>query len=201
VLDRISSTIKPAIHIVRNLPCTQLLSILEQYQAVIVTGPAGSGKSAISKDVLETLRRDNFIIAFRAEEFATVHLDETLLRGQIPSTAIKLSSLLALHSKKLILVESVERLLEKNERTAFFDLLHMIQNDNTWELILTCRDYSLDLVQTAFLEDLGISYTVLRVPLFDEFELDQVISEIPKLKRPSKNPALRKAFPQPLHFR
>lgn len=194
VLGKISSTIGPAIHVPRDGLCIELLSSLEQHQAVIITGSAGSGKSAVAKEAIEILSKDNLIFAFRAEEFATAHLDETLQRAQISITAYKLSSLLALHSRKLILVESIERLLEKDDRDAFADLLRQIKKDDSWKLILTCRDYSLDLVQTAFLNDLEISRTLLKVPLLDESELDQVILGIPKLKRPSENPALRKLF-------
>ena len=197
VLEKISSKIGPAIHVPRDELCTQLLSSLKQYQAVIVTGSAGSGKSAVAKEAIEILSRDNLVFSFRAEEFATAHLDETLQKAQISITAFKLSSLLVLHSRKLVLVESIERLLEKTEREAFTDLLQLIKKDASWKLILTCRDYSLDLVQTAFLKDLDISRTLLKVPLFDDSELDQVISGIPKLKRPSENPALRKLFLNP----
>jgi hypothetical protein len=197
VIDKISSTIGPAIHVPRDGLCTQLLASLEQHQAVIITGTAGSGKSAVAKEAIEILSHDNLVFSFRAEEFATAHLDDTLQRAQIPCTAQKLSSLLALHSRKLLIVESVERLLEKNERNAFTDLLRMIRKDDSWGLILTCRDYSFDLVKTAFLEDLGFSPDVLRVPLLDDSKLDQAISGIPKLKRPSENPALRKLFLNP----
>ena len=197
VLAKIASTIGPAIHIKRDRLCTQLLSSLEHHQAVIITGSAGSGKSAVAKEAIDILGRDNLTFVFRAEEFDAVHLDETLQRAQIPITAFKLSSLLALHPRKLVLVESIERLLEKDEREAFTDLLQLIKKDDSWKLVLTCRDYSLDLVQTAFLEESGISSTLLIVPLLDDSELDQVISGIPKLKRPSENPALRKLFLNP----
>jgi len=113
VMDKISSTIGPAIHVARDELSTQLLSSLVQHQAVIITGYAGSGKSAVAKEAIEILSRDNLAIVFRAEEFAAAHLDETLQRAQISITAFKLSSLLALHSRKLVLV--VYRVFCKNQ--------------------------------------------------------------------------------------
>ena len=197
VLSKISSVIGHSLHVPRDGLCSLLIGNLEQYQAVVITGPAGCGKSAIAKDTIGKLSRDYLSFAFRAEEFATAHLDETLQKEQIPANAAKLFSLLALHSRTLILVESVERLLEKTEREAFTDLLDLIRQDASWRLILTCREYSLDQVRAAFLEGLDISQKVLKVPLFEDTELDQVISEIPKLKRPSENAALRKLFLNP----
>ncbi len=55
VQDRISSRIGSHIHIPRDVLCTRLLESLELNRVVIVTGPAGSGKSAIVKDVIEKI--------------------------------------------------------------------------------------------------------------------------------------------------
>ncbi|MHB8118552.1 MAG: ATP-binding protein [Methanothrix sp.] len=197
VLTRISSIIGPAIHIPRDALCTNLLECLDLNQVVIVTGPAGSGKSAIAKDVIGKLSQEYMVFAFRAEEFAAPHLDETIHRCQIVISSRALFSLLALHSKKLILIESTERLLEKSERESFAHLLQLIREDNGWRIILTCRDYSLDTIRTSFLEYAGLPYSVVNVPLLDDTELNQAIAEIPKLKRPNENPALHKLFLNP----
>ena len=52
---------------------------------VVVSGPAGHGKSELGNHAVEILHRDHFSFAFRAEEFATSHLDETLHRAQVGS--------------------------------------------------------------------------------------------------------------------
>jgi len=197
VLTRISSIIGPAIHIPRDALCTNLQECLELNQVIIVTGPAGSGKSAIAKDVIGKLSQEYMVFAFRAEEFAAPHLDETIHRCQIVISSHALFSLFALHSKKLILIESTERLLEKSEREAFAHLLQLIRDDDGWRIILTCRDYSLDIIRTSFLEYAGLPYSVVNVPLLNDIELNQAIAEIPKLKRPNENPALHKLFLNP----
>ncbi|UEC42914.1 MAG: AAA family ATPase [Methanothrix sp.] len=199
VLNNISDTIWPDHHIPRGELCTQLLQSLERSHVVVITGPPGSGKSAIAKEVVEKLSQNHLALSFRAEAFATAHLDETLHNMQIPApiTSKSLFSLLALRSRKLILVESIERLLERSNRDAFSDFLGKMLKDDDWKMILTCRDYSLDLVCEAFLEAVGLKHEVFTVPLLDDAELDKAIAAIPKLKRPSKNPALRKLFRNP----
>jgi len=199
VLNSISDTVWPDHHIPRDELCTQLLQSLERSHVVVITGPPGSGKSAIAKEVVEKLSQNHLALSFRAEVFATVHLDETLHNMQIPApiTSKSLFSLLALRSRKLVLVESIERLLERSNRDAFSDFLGKILKDDDWKMILTCRDYSLDLACEAFLEHVGLEHEVLNVPLLDDTELDQVIEAIPQLKRPSKNLALRKLFRNP----
>lgn len=199
VLNNISDTVWPDHHIPRDELCTQLLQSLEQSNVVVITGPPGSGKSAIAKEVVEKLSQDHLALSFRAEVFATAHLDETLHNMQIPApiTSKSLFSLLALRSRKLVLVESIERLLERSRRDAFSDFLGKMLKDDDWKMILTCRDYSVDLVREAFLQAVGLKHEVFTVPLLDDAELDKAIAAIPKLKRPSKNPALRKLFRNP----
>ena len=109
------------------------------------------GKSAVAKDILNVLSSDHFSFSFRAEEFAQPHLDATLTLGHIPSRAAILTSVLAGQQRKIVLVESIERLLEKSTRDAFADLLRIARSDHTFRLILTCRDYFTDLVRAALL--------------------------------------------------
>ena len=62
-----------------------------------------------------------------------------------------LGAIMAGQGRKVMLVESIERLLEKSTRDAFTDLLTLMAKDKSWQLLLTCRDYAVDLVRTAFL--------------------------------------------------
>jgi hypothetical protein len=92
------------------------------------------------------------VFGFRAEEFASSHFNETLSNNQIPASAAQLSAIIAGQGRKVMLVESVERLLEASTRDAFTDLLTLLASDDSWQLVLTCRDYSADIVRAAFLE-------------------------------------------------
>jgi ABC-type iron transport system FetAB ATPase subunit len=90
-----------------------VLDAIETAQVVIVTGPAGSGKSAIAKDAADMIAPDHFLFAFRVEEFAQPYFDATLNAAQVPASRAKLAAILAAQDRKDILIESVERLLEK----------------------------------------------------------------------------------------
>ena len=57
----------------------RVITELEKSQIVIVSGPAGSGKSAIAKNAVAQLSPDYFAFSFRAEEFAQPHFDATML--------------------------------------------------------------------------------------------------------------------------
>ena len=96
----IRSTIGETSHLPRAGLVQQVLTALDESRLVLLSGPAGTGKSAIAKDVVTILSRDHFSFAFRAEEFAQPHFDATLTLGHIPGRAATLSSVLAAQSER-----------------------------------------------------------------------------------------------------
>lgn len=197
ILDGIRSTIGKDLHLGRPKLVQQIIEQLGCTQVVLISGPAGIGKSVIAKDVISILSRDHFTFSFRAEEFARPHLDEALQSSQIPANGKKLQAILASQARKVLLVESVERLLEKLPRDAFFDLLVLVAQDKSWRLLLTCRDYSTDRVRSALLQYAGFGHSVVKVPPLDDEELGKVKAEYPKLARPLDNAMLRKMLCNP----
>ena len=195
ILRGIRSSIGGDLH----LPRTQLIqSVLDSFGAkrvVIVAGPAGSGKSAIGKDIANTLARDHFVFGFRVEEFAQPHFDATLAAAQVPAGHATLSAVLAAQERKVILIESVERLLEKTTRDAFSDFMTLVADDSSTRVILTCRDYSLELVQAGLLY--GVEHTVVRIPPLDDGELAAVEVAYPALATPLASTSLRSILRNP----
>jgi len=190
ILGGIRTSIGPSLHLPRERSDSELRELLEANQIVIVTGPAGSGKSGVAKHIMSQ-NEGLFSFAFRAEEFAGAHLDSSLHHAQIPANAVTLGAILAGQSQKLLLVESVERLLEASTRDAFTDLLTLLKADRSWRLILTCRDYSTDLVRSSLLGFASAGHEVLEIsPLTDE-ELSTVETALPPLARPLAEPRLR----------
>lgn len=197
VLREIRSTIGSDFHLPRAALVQKVLETLETAQVVLVTGPAGSGKSAIGKDAVNVLAQDHFLFGFRVEEFAQPHFDATLNAAQVPASRAKLAAILGAQDRKVILVESVERLLEKTTRDAFTDLMTLAADDGGVRIVLTCRDYSLELVRTSFLLPHRIKHKVVRVPPLDDAELNAVEAAHPVLAIPLKNPALRNILRNP----
>jgi hypothetical protein len=197
ILEGIRATIGTDLHLVRGHLVQQVIENLESAQVILMTGAAGSGKSGIAKDAIGVLAADHLAFSFRAEELARAHLDETLQASQITASANMLSAILAGQARKVMLVESLERLLEAPTRDAFSDLLTLVSSDASWRVILTCRDYSADLVRACFLESAGIGYAVVTIPQLDDGELQEVQAAYPKLARPLANQKLRPMLRNP----
>jgi hypothetical protein len=193
----IRGTVGPGVHVPRDVLATDVVNALRSQRIVIVTGQAGTGKSAVANEAFAQVEANHFAFAFRAEEFATAHLDTTFHQASIPLTTERLSGLLAGQGAKLLLIESVERLLEKDTRDAFTDLLAVVRDDSSWQLILTCRDYSLDTVRSSFLDYVRAPYAIIDVPLLSDDELDAAVGALPELRRPASSLQLRRLFRNP----
>ena len=175
----------------------QVIETLESAQVILISGPAGSGKSVVAKDVLRVIGDDFFTFSFRAEAFARAHLDETLQAVQISASAATLEAILAGQDRKVLLIESIERLLEKPTRNAFLDLLSLVKKDESWRLVQTCRDYSTNLVQTAFLGHDSMDHFVVTIPPLDNEELGKIKTIYPDLTHPLENAALCRILKNP----
>lgn len=197
VLQKIRTTIGPAFHLRRPSIVHKVLAAVEAKQVVLITGPAGSGKSVIGKEAVAFLSREFFAFGFRVEEFAVAHIDETLHNSQIPARATELRAILGAQGRKVLVIESVERLLEKPTRDAFNDLMTLAQGDDGLAILMTCRDYSVKQVQASFLQAAGIDHAVIEVSQLDDSELQEIQAAFPSLAVPLANPALREILRNP----
>jgi hypothetical protein len=197
VLQKIRSTIGSRLHLPRAALVQQVLNELEHAQIVIITGSAGSGKSAIGKEVFAHLSTNHFAFAFRVEEFAHAHIDATLQAAQIPGNSQLLQATLSTQERKIVLIESMERLLEKSTRDAFQDLLAQVRDDKGLRVLITCRDYSTEQVRESLLREAGLTCAVVSVPPLEESELDEVCAAVPALSIPLGNARLRSILRNP----
>jgi len=197
VLRKIRTTIGPSFHLRRTAMVQKVLSAVDAKQVVLITGPAGSGKSVIGKEAVSFLSREFFAFGFRVEEFAVAHIEETLHNSQIPARAAELQAILGAQGRKVLVIESVERLLEKPTRDAFSDLMSLARGDEGLGIIMTCRDYSMEQVQASFLQPAGIDHAIIGVPPLDDSELQEIQAAFPSLAVPLGNPALREILRNP----
>ncbi len=196
-LNGIKTTIGDTVEIARDALTNQVLEALSDNQVVLISASAGLGKSAVAKDCVELLTRDLYCLAFRSEEFAASHIDQTLQRAQVRANGRELLGILAGQGRKLVLVESVERLLEASVRDAFADLLNLAKRDRSLGLLITCRDYSLETVSSALLGQAGLAFKVIEVPPLADEELEQAVAALPQLANALQHKDLKRLLRSP----
>ena len=149
------------------------------------------------KSAFTTATQGGVGFAFRAVSLAGHHINDVLYRFGLSLSALQLQT--AMHSKKVLWVDSLERLMEKpaEQRTAFLDLLRALKLDPTWRLVVTCRDYSAETVRTAFFSEVGLTPADMDVGEFSDGELDDVAADFPPVERPLGNPSLRSLLRNP----
>ena len=193
----IRTTIAGSYTIDRGKESAALFEALDMVPITVVTGAAGSGKSALAKSFLDRLETERPVLAFQAVEFATAHVNETLANTQAALNARALLALLAAHDRTIILIDGVERLLEHSVRDAFAQFLNIVAGTKSLRVVLTCRDYSLETVRSALLEPAGFAHRVVEVgPLLDE-QLDAVADAVETLAPPLHDAQMRTFFRTP----
>jgi|GEM_PF-365833 len=197
VLIRIRTKIANMPSLPRDEPRHGLSDAIEEHPFVIVTGPAGASKSALTRMTFEQSFPETPLFAFQATEFARAHLDQVFSELRIGAGLSELSALFALHRQKCLLIDSVERLLETETRDAFSMFLDQVAADSTWRVVLTCRRYSLEQVREAFFRPIGIYPATFEVPLFNDEELSAVGDAVPALVPLLTDPRTRRLLRNP----
>ena len=194
ILGEIRSTIAGSVVLPRDELKRQAGDLLESHRSLILTGAAGSGKSAIAKSLVLSNQRDYECLSFRAEEFAKSSIDD-VLRG--PTTGVQLKALLGAQQRALIHVEGVERLLEHPVRDALADLVGIAEECENVHLLLTCRDYATTTAITAFFRRGNLAPAVMSIPPLSNQEMDGVATSLPVLEAPFSNSRIKDLLRNP----
>lgn len=200
IVDSADSKIGGRLSLARREVVSAILDALSENDAVVITGEAGSGKSVVSGKVFQAVSGSGMNLAFRAETLAEPHVAASL--RSLGISLREVVRLFALHPRKVLWVESAERLLEKDagQREAFSDLLRIFVRAGGWRLLITCRDYNVETFRTAFLERTGVRSEIVPVPQLSDEELSEVRGHLPELTLPLKAPALLKIVRNPFYL-
>ena len=120
-LDNICDSIN-GMHIDRDEALSNIYEHLQDGDMVLIAGTRGSGKSAIVKTFLSSCS-NNYSLAIRAEQLDGASLLHILTNAGITSNLIDLSRYFALSDYKVLVIESLEKVLEFSDTSAFIDVL------------------------------------------------------------------------------
>ena len=198
ILKPLKSTIGH-FHLPKNDTYQAIVESVGHFQLTMVTGKPGAGKSAAVKDVLNNEFQNATTFVFRADQFNTPHLTQVFTNQGIIEKIQDIFSILSLIPEKILVIDSLEKLLEGDPENAFKQLLALLKEYSDIKIVATVRRYSVDLIQQKFGIDQS-AVNVIEVPNLNQEELEEVARNFPQLRSVLQNPQISRLLESPKYL-
>jgi len=185
----ISNTIN-GFHIDRDEELAKISESFDDSNLIFVTGVRGAGKSGIVKDYISTKSKDVPVFYLRAEDLDRSHLNDVFASIGLNSTLGQIEAYFSLLQEKILVIESLEKILELNHQDAFVDLLQFIRQQKGWTIIATGRDYAYQQLIFNFLQPSGLKFSSVNIEELTQNQVEQVCEKVPELKKLISNNSL-----------
>ena len=172
---------------------------LDMNVLTIVSGNPGVGKSAIVKEVLRKDFPELSVFVFRADQLNESHLAHTFSKQGIHEALQDIISYVSLIPEKIVMIDSLEKLLEGDPENAFKQLISLLSDYPDIKVIATSRRYAVDLVSQKF----GLepnSYNRIEIPELSDAELEEIAQRFPQLASLFKNQKLKALLRSPKYL-
>ena len=189
IFEGISTTIN-TFHINRTEQLSTISNCYMDSEFIFVTGARGVGKSGIVKSFVATKNRDVPVFYLRAEDLDKSHLNEVFTSMGITSSLGEIESHFSLLQEKVLVIESLEKVLELNYPNTFVELLQYIKKQPGWTIIATGRDYAYQQLSFNFLQPCFIKFSSVNIEGLEDSQVEQVCEHIPELKSLVSNKSL-----------
>lgn len=195
--DLIFKTIQTEIadvHIDRSAIVQQVNESVAENKITFITGVPGTGKSAILKESLSSLEDNAKVICLRAEDFRKNSIEAMFQSLGINIPLDTLSSGLSIHPKLVWIIESLEKILETDDKTAFRDLLTLVHEKESWVILASCREYAVDTIIKSFE---FLDGNKIAVPEFTQAEFGILSERLPILQNLCEHESIAKLLQNP----
>ena len=192
LIANIRNQIGGSLHFERQTILDDIIQAVADYPMTIIHGHAGIGKSGITKSFVEKALIDSAqVFAFKGDELIGNSLDEILSKkvGFTVDTEGSLKNGL-LSQKTIVWVDSLEKLLENNQKDAFIDLLKLISKNADVRLVVTIRTYALAQLRFSFMEHQLTKIKTIEIPPLSNDEQKAVLQPFPFLQPLFDNPKI-----------
>jgi len=196
ILNGINSEIG-GVHIDRSSLFSQLIEISEGNEFVLITGGRGSGKSALAAEFADYVKGKAPVFCLRTEDLDKAHLDNVFSAIGLTGSLDDLSAGFALTPKKYLIIESLEKLLELNNRAAFTDLIQFVQKTPGWTVIASMRDYAYQQISFNYLQD--CRYSTLMIDNFSEDNIHQLCEKLSEIRPFVNTPSIKSLLLNPFY--
>lgn len=189
IFEGISSTIN-GFHIARTEQLAKISGLYSSSDFLFITGARGAGKSGVVKDFISTKNKDVPVFYLRAEDLDKSHLNDVFTSIGMSSSLGQIESHFSLLQEKILVIESLEKVLELNYPDTFVDLLQYMKKQSGWTIIATGRDYAYQQITFNYLQPSIIRFSSVNIDGFTKEQVEQVCEHIPVLKNLVSNNSL-----------
>ncbi len=193
-LDTIQDTIGGSYHIPRKEEIESINSSFAENDILILSGPSGSGKSAIAKKWVKTKIDFAEIIWASA---STLERISPRTWGENVSLSHSLHDVLnnSPECERYIVFDGIEQVVSSNQQDNLRFLLSVLEklSGPRWKILITCQPEGLSRIMHIFLGTQWVSSNRKVMPLnpIPDKELDQFLSKFTNLNRLSFRPEFR----------
>ena len=187
-------------HLARPELRDKLTAHINDHKFTIVIGEPGAGKSALLKEVITDSTPDTVVLTFKADQFNRSHLSQVFTGLGVTDSLTQLSACLSAIPKKIIFIDSFEKLLEGDPDNAFRQLMHVLDGAKDVRVIATSRTYAVNLLIQKYAL---INASVVEVPLLTEGEdgeVEQILVAFPRLRPLATNSQIRQVLRSPKYL-
>ena len=195
VFSPIKNTID-SFHIPRNESINSIANSIRNNQFTIVTGKPGVGKTAVVKDSLALHFSDSGVFVFRADSLNAPSIGQLLTSEGILTSIKDLFSCIALLPEKIIVIDSLEKLLEGDSPNAFNQLLALAKEIPDLKIITTARSFAIDQLCIRFGLNLN-EISILTVSLLTDDEMLVIAKQFPQMTDSLSNPKIKQLLRSP----
>ncbi|MCL2216181.1 MAG: hypothetical protein FWB91_04080 [Defluviitaleaceae bacterium] len=167
---------------------------------VIIRGKRGSGKSSVMKTLHSLSEAECPFIFLRAESLDKPDLQEIFTSIGVQSSINDIFTSCGGYAKKYLFIDSLEKILELNNKAAFYDLIAKIMRQSGWVIVSTTRDYAYKSICDSYLGHSNIEVTDVLVEDFNTTELQILSSENPSLESAINHPSLKNFICNPFYL-
>jgi hypothetical protein len=193
-LDTIQDTIGGSYHIPRKEEIESINSFFAENDILILSGPSGSGKSAIAKKWVKTKIDFAEIIWASA---STLERISPRTWGENVSLSHSLHDVLnnSPECERYVVFDGIEQVVSSNQQDNLRFLLSVLEESSgpRWKILITCQPEGLSRIMHIFLGTQWVSSKRKIMPLnpTPDKELDQLLSKFTSLNRLSFRPEFR----------
>lgn len=196
IIEPFSSTIQD-FHLDRSEKLEELLEVSSKHQVTIVSGNAGAGKSALLKDFLDQYCDNIEVFVFKAEQFNEPTLSQVFNTIGVTHTVNDVLTTIGFLNEKIIVIDSLEKLLEANPENAFQQFITQINSIPGVRVIFTSRAYAVNLIlQKYLILDVG----AVEIELLSDEELSKVRAHFPQLAPYFNNLGIKEILRSPKYL-